>query len=144
MITEIKNMFNMNLNCLVCSDPYSGIHSQFESKEFFSHLPRANKGTSHYINLIRYFIEEYCIVATRRSALLGFLYYFFTSLARATPGKGMGSRGRQGTAGEADPKKLCIFSPLFSHRLDETASDIDPACVGSSLTLSLGRHVCNI
>lgn len=35
-----------------------------------------------------------------------------------------------GTAGgRPAPKKLCIFFPLFSHRRDETASDIDLARV---------------
>lgn len=45
-----------------------------------------------------------------------------------------GERGGE----RAAPKKLCIFSPLFSHRRDETASDIDPAtlavCYGTPWT----------
>lgn len=44
-----------------------------------------------------------------------------------------GSEGG-GHWGTAAPKKLCIFSPLFSHRRDETASDIDPDRAGSYAT----------
>lgn len=79
----------------------------------FSLFPRANKGTSHYINLIRYFIE-YCEHALQLASI--FFIYF-----------GRWHRRRAGRRrGEAAPKKLCIFFPLFSHRRDETARDIDP------------------
>lgn len=88
------------------------ISTSFIRKEVFF-LPRANKGTSHYINLIRYFIE-YC----KHALELASIFFFYISVGGNGGGRRVGEK--------AAPKKLCIFFPLFSHRRDETARDIDP------------------